>query len=195
MHEIESENRELMTQMERIRTERDAFIGDNQKISQLVQSAGLRQYKNVSPGEMVEFLIKEIQKWQTEAKAAQDEVKSKQRDLEASMHQARKQINQLEKELNSSQEQHEELVKKLQADKGKLESSYQTLQEKETTLRLEIKNLKKKVAQETDEIKGRITNVYKLIIDEKKGLVFSGIVNNYRQLYNYSYIIVILYNC
>ncbi len=155
IREIESDKKELATQVERISMERDAFIGDNQRISQLVQSAGLRQYKNVSPGEMVKYLIKEIQKSQTEAKTAQEELNSKQRDLETSMHQARKRTNQLEKELASSQELHEDLVKKLQADKDKLEATCQTLQEKEAAFRSEIKDLKKKVVQETDEIKGR----------------------------------------
>ncbi len=154
--EIESEKRVLVKQVEQLTLERGAFIEDNRRISQLIQSAGLRQYKNISPGEMVEHLVKEIEKTRAETSIAQVELDSKQSDLETTMHQANKKTNQLEKELVQCRELHEIQMKKLQLEKEKVEAAYHSLQEKEVSLRLESSELKKKVLQETDEIKGML---------------------------------------
>ncbi len=154
--EIESEKRVLVKQVEQLTLERGAFIEDNRRISQLIQSAGLRQYKNISPGEMVEHLVKEIEKTRTETSIAQVELDSKQSDLETTMHQANKKTNQLEKELVQCRELHEIQMKKLQLEKEKVEAAYHSLQEKEVSLRLESSELKKKVLHETDEIKGML---------------------------------------
>ncbi len=154
--EIESEKRVLVKQMEQLTIERGAFIEDNQRISQLIQSAGLRQYKNISPGDMVEHLVKEVEKTRVETSIAQVELDSKQSDLETTMHEASKKTNQLEKELLQCRELHDQQIKKLQLEKEKVEAAYHSLQEKEVSLRLESSELKKKVLQETDEIKGML---------------------------------------
>ena len=154
--EIESEKRVLVKQVEQLTIERGAFIEDNQRISQLIQSAGLRQYKNISPGDMVEHLVKEVEKTRVETSIAQVELDSKQSDLETTMHEASKKTNQLEKELLQCRELHDQQIKKLQLEKEKVEAAYHSLQEKEVSLRLESSELKKKVLQETDEIKGML---------------------------------------
>ena len=147
--------------IQRLTEERDAFIADNQKISEILHSAGLKQYKNVSPGQQVKYLVEEVEKLQTETESAKQQLDSKQRDLEESMYQARKKTNKLEKELEQRRELFETQTRKMQEEKEKLEASHHTLQDRESSLRVEIAELKKTVVSETNEIKGKVldTNV------------------------------------
>ena len=143
-----------MIQIQQLTEERDAFIEDNQKISEILHSAGLKQYKNISPGEQVKYLVEEVEKLQTETKSAKQQLDSKQRDLEESMYQARKKTNKLEKELEQRRELHEAQMRQMQEEKEKLEAAHDTLQDRETSRRAEIIELKKAVVSETNEIKG-----------------------------------------
>ena len=160
--QLEAENTDQIRQTEQVTMERDAFIQDNQKIADLLRSAGLQKYMKKSPGQQVEHLIQKIDEAQRERsrlndtkaqlerelKSAKQQLDSKQRDLEETMHHARKKTNSLEKTLEEVRDSHEAEMKKLQAERDQLESEVNVLHEREAKLEVEVSDFKKKGATE-----------------------------------------------
>lgn len=190
IQQLEAENTDLRRQADQVTMERDAFIQDSQKISELLRSAGLQKYMKKSPGQQVEHLIQEIDKAQRERsslndakaelerelKSAKEQLDSKQRDLEETMYHARKKTNSLEKTLEEVRDSHEAEMSKIQAERDQLESDVKTLQEREAKLETEVSDFKKKGAIENsskevaikglrDEIDGNCLYMYKVDID------------------------------